>query len=378
MNPNYCHDIHHSLAVEYVNKKISVGSCCQSGTFFSDSENTTINRLWNIDELKKIREDNLNGKLSDIFCNSCTKLESVGNKSRRHASEEFYRGWDSSNKTIRALDIKLGNLCNLKCTICGPDSSSAWIPDAKKLDVNISENYYYNKHYDKNLELFVDDVSILKDLEMIKFWGGEPLIDEKHANILDNLDQLGILKNCRIVYNTNGTHRVSDRVLNLWKKAHLVELYFSIDDIGDRFNYQRYGASWNLVVDNLKWYYESLPSNHLFYLMTTISYLNIWYLPELYEWKKQNFDTNRMSDETRILLQPASGTCSVDTMSDKIKNRLLDKFKLYPDLTDFLKFPKVKIDHVPVKFFNYIDKLDQIRNTNWKNTFNEFATILND
>jgi hypothetical protein len=376
INSNYCYDIHHNLAIDYVNEKLSVGTCCQSGRVIS--EKTSIEGLWNINELKKIRSENIEGKLSHTFCNSCTKLEKTGNISRRYASHEFYQEWNTDKKIIRGLDIKLGNLCNLKCTICGPNSSSAWIPDAKKLGINVSENMYYKKAHNKNLNLTLDNIDVIKNLEMIKFWGGEPLMDEKHADILEQLDQLGILKNCRVVYNTNGTHRVSDRIINLWGKANLVELYFSIDDIEDRFNYERFGADWNGVVDNLKWYYESLPSNHLFYLMTTVSYLNIWYLPELYDWKKQNFDTNCMGDENKILLQPATGICSIDTMSDKLKNKLLNKFKLYPDLINFLQFPKVKNDYLPTKFFDYTKKLDQIRSTNWKNTFHEFETILND
>jgi len=377
MTPNYCHDIHHNLAIDYINKKVSVGACCQSGRVVANIENPTIDQLWNNTELKKIRIDNLNGKLSNTFCELCTKLEAVGNKSRRHASEEFYQGWNSNNKIIRGLDIKLGNLCNLKCTICGPDSSTSWIPDAKKMGMLISKNDYYNKDYNKQLNLSVNDPTIIKNLEMIKFWGGEPLMNETHADILEMLDQLDILKNCRVVYNTNGTHRVSNRVLNLWSKAQLLELYFSIDDIEDRFEYQRFGADWNSVVDNLKWYYESLPSNHLFYLMTTVSYLNLWYLPELYDWKKQHFDTNRMLDETKIILQPATGKCSVDIVSSDLKKQLLDKFNSYPDLVNFLNVCKEESNYTPVAFFEYINRLEQIRKTNWSKTFIDFAKILN-
>jgi organic radical activating enzyme len=374
-NDNYCYDIHHNLAIDYVNGELKVGSCCQSGRIDTGSV-TEINQLWNLEELKKIRSDNLQGKLSTKFCNACTKLESIGNKSRRHASQEFYQDWVGKGKIIRGLDIKLGNLCNLKCTICGPDSSTSWLPDAEALGLRITENMYYDKNYNKNLTLEINNDGVIKNLEMIKFWGGEPMMDDKHVRILKKLDQLDVLKNCRVVYNTNGTHRVSDQVLELWSKAHLVELYFSIDDIEDRFNYQRFGADWNAVVDNLKWYYNSMPSNHLFYLMTTVSYLNIWYLPELFDWKKQNFNTNRMNDEVKILLQPALGNCSINTISTDLKHKLLDKFKLYQDLIEFLKYPQAKDNHVPTIFFDYLAQLEKIRGTDWKTTFNEFAKII--
>ena len=71
ISSNYCYDIHHNLAIDYINEKLSVGTCCQSGRVIS--EETAIDRLWNINELKKIRSENIEGKLSDTFCNSCTK-----------------------------------------------------------------------------------------------------------------------------------------------------------------------------------------------------------------------------------------------------------------------------------------------------------------
>jgi organic radical activating enzyme len=378
MTPNYCYDIHHNLAIDYTNKQVSVGACCQSGRFETNIENPTVDQLWNIAELKKIRIDNLNGKLSNTFCESCTKLEEVGNKSRRHASEEFYQGWNSNNKICRGLDIKLGNLCNLKCTICGPHYSTSWIPDAKKMGMVISKNDYYNKDYNKQLNLSVNDPDIIKNLEMIKFWGGEPLINETHADILEMLDRLNVLKNCRVVYNTNGTYRVSERVLELWKKANLVELYFSIDDVGARFDYQRYGASWSLVEENVQWYKDKLSSNHLFYIMCTVSYLNLLYLDELYAWKKQNFDTNRMGDFVQICLQPAVSRCSVENIPENFKEHLLNKFQDNKELINFLNFCQTGKQHCQLQFVNYVSKLDSIRTTNWKAVFPELFQILND
>jgi hypothetical protein len=375
-NDKYCYDIHHNLAIDYVNGEILIGSCCQSGRILSTE--TKIDQFWNLKELIEIRTSNKQNKLSESFCHACTKLEATGNQSRRNASKEFYDGWDSKNKNIRALDIKLGNLCNLKCTICGPDSSTSWIPDAKKLGLPINNRFSYDKNYNNNLKLQVDNLTILQDLEMVKFWGGEPLLDEKHADILEFLDQQGILKNCRIVYNTNATQRVSDRVLELWSRAHLVELYFSIDDIGKRFEYQRYGANWDQVVANLQWYHQVLPSNHLFYIMTTVSYLNLWYLPELYDWKHQNFNTNRMEDPVNILLQPAHGNCSVEIISTKLQKQLVNRFEKYPDLLEFINFFKTKSNHSPEQFLDYVNKLDQIRKTQWSKTFDEFSMILND
>ena len=362
-----CYDIHHNIAIDYVNGKTSIGPCCQSGRIEVDEG--TIASHWNHPQLQKLRKQDY---LDPGFCNSCITVELAGGKSRRQSQIEFYQGWDS-NKKIRGLDIKLGNLCNLKCVICGPEYSTAWIADAEKLGKNI-ENFIY---YDKKIQFELRDGTALLDLVLVHFWGGEPLIDNKHVKVLEFLDTLDILKNCRITYNTNGTHKVDDHVLSLWAKAKLVEIYFSIDDIGDRFEYQRYPAKWHTVLENLEWYKKQLPSNHLFYINCVISYLNIWYLSELVEWKVNNFDTNNQGDKVQLLFQPAFGPCAINTLTNHLKKQLVEKFARYPELLPYLEIPTTQSEYTPITFKKYIVKLDVIRETSWANIFKEFAEVLN-
>lgn len=372
----HCYDIHHTLAIDYINGQTSIGACCQSGRI--QVQEQSLNRLWNNTELMSIRELNLQNQLSESFCSNCTNFERAGVSSRRIKTAEFYQGWDSKKTGIRSMDVKLGNLCNLKCTICGPESSTAWIPDAVKMGIYVNPYNHYDKNYNKDLQLTLEDPAILDNLEMIKFWGGEPLLNEKHADILEFLDQAGLLKNCRVIYNTNGTHRVSDRVLDIWSRAHLVEIYFSIDDIESRFEYQRFGASWSEVEKNLRWYYDSLPSNHLFYIQCFVSYLNLMYLPELFDWKRSNFDTNRMQDPVNICLGAASGVCSSQRIPKNLRNFLDNKFKNYPELEQFLNFCQFGPPNCQKRFVDYVTRLDTIRQTDWKKTFPELAQLLND
>jgi organic radical activating enzyme/uncharacterized protein YfkK (UPF0435 family) len=374
MNSNHCYDIHHTLAIDYINGKIQVGACCQSGRI--STTDISIEQLWNTQKLIKIRNNNLNNQLPDDFCRACTLVENAGNRSRRIDTQEFYQNWDDSKK-IRSLDIKLGNLCNLKCAICDPGSSTAWIPDAKKMGIPIPDHVFYDKKYSQQFQIDINDVSIIKDLEMIKFWGGEPLINDQHVKILNLLDRCDILKNCRVIYNTNGTHTVSDDVLKIWSRAKLVEIYFSIDDVGERFDYQRYGAKWDQVTENLKWYYNNLPSNHYIYVMTTVSYLNFWYLSDLVEWQKKHFLQTRETDTIKLIFQPAQGPTSCEFVNSDIFNKLKVKFQHYPELEYIINMITPLDNYCPTKFLNYINRLDSIRNTSWKTTFKELSTLLN-
>ena len=93
-------------------------------------------------------------------------------------------GYNSYRKTTLATDEKLDrieavhirstNVCNFKCRICVPETSSAWIAENKK------------HHLFKNKVEVVDDLlddekyaeelfSILKQVKQIWISGGEPL-----------------------------------------------------------------------------------------------------------------------------------------------------------------------------------------------------------
>lgn len=371
----YCYDIHHTLAIDYNSSAMQAGSCCQSGRFQTDSEDTFV--IWNLPELIKIRQDNAAGKnLPENFCNACIKVEQRGGRSRRQDTAAWYRDHPFQESTIRSLDIHLGNLCNLRCNICSPKNSTAWVQDAVKLKIPIHNRF--KKDYNNNLNLKFSDQNILNGLEMVKFWGGEPLLMQGHIKILQQLDDLGLLKNCRILYNTNGTTLVDDDVLDLWSKARLVELYFSIDDIQQRFEHQRYGAHWDQIVNNLFWFRDSLPSNHLFYFQVTASYYNILYLDKLIEWQRAFFPSNRFGDETAICVQPAMGNCNIDRIPEKLYLEIQKNLKSEKCLESIMNYPTVGGKESATRFIRYADQLDSIRHTNWRKVHPELAEILND
>jgi hypothetical protein len=72
----------------------------------------------------------------------------------------------------------------------------------------------------------------------------------------------------------------------------LVEIAFSIDDLGDRFEYQRYGAVWKEVNDNIEKINALRSSNPIkTQICCTINIQNIWNMPEICEWiESKNFN----------------------------------------------------------------------------------------
>jgi hypothetical protein len=216
----------------------------------------------------------------------------------------------------------------------------------------------------------------LKNIKNVHFHGGgEPLMVDNHINLLKRIKEVKGLSDVRVFYNTNGTQIVSDSVLELWKECRLVELYFSIDDVGTRFNYQRTGAEWQEVVTNLKWYTDNMPHNHMFNLNCTWSYLNLFYLDEIYNWHHKNFSTNRYGDPTNLIFQKGVNEYSLDHISQYVYDILVDKFKNYPELLALVNSLEIS-DQPHTKFWSSVTALDRIRNTDFKTIFPAWSTLL--
>jgi hypothetical protein len=166
---------------------------------------------------------------------------------------------------------------------------------------------------------------------------------------------------------------VSERVLELWSKAKLVELYFSLDDVGERSDFQRTGSTWAHLVDNLKWFYENMPHNHLFYVLCSVGALNIYNLPALVDWKRNNFDQTRQGDHIKLLFNIVNGNGAINQVSPEFYKKLQDRFTAYPELQDLLKILTIKDGHVPEQFLDYMQRLDAVRGTSFLETFTEYA-----
>lgn len=304
-----------------------ISSCCVMPTWEVDNID-----FQNDATLQEIRNQ-WNKNTWPAACYACKKFENEGFASRRQAIPAWMSGnnvTDTSVELIR-LDYWCGNMCNLRCAICGPENSIAW---QKELGILKSERTRITNHK-------WDQIDISK-LKWVHFNGGEPLLNKEH---LDLLKAIPVPENVILNYNTNGTVRASVELIALWEKFKLVQLDFSIDDIGERFEYQRYPASWDEVVSNLDWYRDTMPVNIMFDIAATVSILNASNQHNIQAWFSENFSTNRVTDPIRYRTQPAYGVLAVDGNAQNAKN--------------------------------YLDQIDKRRGTSWAEVFPELAPILN-
>ena len=289
--------------------------------------------------MEKLRQKFKNGE-RPLGCESCWQEEDAGKTSKRMNSiykmRNSLKDWTpNSEPSLKFIDFKLGNVCNLKCRICGSWSSSRWAQE----ELDYGENPVARKNlkeggWPKRHPKFFDDIQeCLADAEYFEFTGGEPFMIQDHFKILMYCVEKGYAKNIDIHYNTNGTHLPSREIFDLWRHFKRVEIAFSIDDVGEQFQYQRHPANWKEVNHNLVEFKTYQTHNMEFQICTTISIFNIFSLAKIALWVK-NFDPKFFYVNT--CFDPIY--FNIQTLPKQIKNVVNARYSNLKDFQPTLRF----------------------------------------
>ena len=289
----------------------TVRPCCladneivdQDGNKF-ELKNANFVDIQNSQHMRELRTGFLSGQRPET-CRKCWNEEDAGRISKRmHTLDRLKHSlkddkWSSDAKPLMFLDLKLGNICNLKCRICGSWSSSQFAAEeisfTSREDQKSSHAYQMLRAgaWPKENEHFWQQIdSVLDDIRYIEFTGGEPFMIDQHFDMLQGIVDRGIAGQVEIHYNTNGT-LFPDRGPEIWKHFKTVEIAFSVDDIGPRFEYQRSNASWGTVKENINRFriMRDSMSNLQLQCCTTVNVFNVRYLDEVALWiALQDFD----------------------------------------------------------------------------------------
>ena len=147
----------------------------------------------------------------------------------------------------------------------------------------------------ENSQEFWEDLKgMLKNIKYFEFTGGEPFMIQEHFDLLKYSVEQGYSKEQSIHYNTNGT-QYPEEAEAIWQHFKHVEIAFSIDDVGARFEYQRTNAQWAEVVENINKFKQIRSRNNNITLQSccTINIFNVYYLETVANWiMEQGFDFN--------------------------------------------------------------------------------------
>ena len=111
--------------------------------------------LYNNEKLEKLRLAFLQGEKPDE-CNWCWTEEKLGIRSFRqiYIDRKYDIDFEEVQQTPKILDLKLSNVCNLKCRMCGSRASSSIAKEQNNLQPYYQE--FKILHTDKEKD-FVDN-----------------------------------------------------------------------------------------------------------------------------------------------------------------------------------------------------------------------------
>ena len=280
----------------------TVRPCCLAEEEITDNAGEKFNlataefaTIQNSKYMRDLRQQFVDQK-QPATCRKCFREERSGRTSKRmHTLDRLKhmippQDWTIDAKPLMFLDLKLGNICNLKCRICGSWSSSTFAAEELqwlRWDEDKKNNHHYHMLKQgawprENPKFWSEIAEVSDQIRYIEFTGGEPFMIREHFDMLQRLVDMGIAANIEIHYNTNGTQYPAEAEA-IWSHFRLVEIAVSIDDVGARFEYQRSGAVWTEVQANIELFKslrDRMPNIQLQFCCT-VNVFNVYYLKEL-------------------------------------------------------------------------------------------------
>jgi len=336
-----------------------IAPCC---LWIDQSEDSGKSKAWLADPfnstwMEKIRASMLaNKQLSG--CNECYLREKSGVSSYRNAFNiEFGR---PTLPNLEYLEFNLGNLCNLKCRMCGSWSSSKWAADEIALGLT-------------PCELVRPAVAIISPyvtkLKKIRFIGGEPSLEQ--SAILDILNQIysatGALSHLHVILTTNCMVRFEPELLEMLGQCSRVELQCSVDGHSKINDYQRTGAEWQKILENLI-YYQGLSFVFDTMILTSWSLINAGSAIEFLTFVHDNLP--RFYVWGHLVRDPEY--LDMRNLPNDIKSLLISRLRQWSQFDDlhWIRHNKQVIlsqlilesNEVPNQVLAKLDQLDRLRN----------------
>jgi MoaA/NifB/PqqE/SkfB family radical SAM enzyme len=376
-----------------------VRPCCLAEDEIVDSNNVKFNldtanlkAVQDSQYMHRLRQSFLSGQRPET-CKKCWNEEDAGRTSKRmHTLDRLKHmikdsEWTSHPKPLMFLDLKLGNICNLKCRICGSWSSSTFateeithIPDPAFRKSSYHYQMLRQGAWPRENRTFWDQVDAMLDqIRYIEFTGGEPFMIQEHFDMLQGMVDRGIAHQVEIHYNTNGTH-YPELAEQIWQHFKTVEIAVSIDDLAERFEYQRTNAVWSEVMTNIDRFRELRDRHHNIKLQvcSTVNIFNVWHLESLAEWiDMQAFDFVywNMLHEARYFSIASLPVAAKQRASARLDSATVNDFhrREFDRIRDFM----MAGESMPAEQIRkQLDQLDRRRGQNLRDVIWELADAL--
>lgn len=227
------------------------GLCCRSKPLPYGPEVSPLEHFHS-ETMQRIRKDMLDHNITDEIknlCSKCIQHEERGITSRRQQKLNLpipENGYD-----FYTVEVKFfGNLCNLKCKMCTGMHSSSIAAEEKKLGKRDGPVIYNGFNLTNKDKFYSDMEQILPHTKLIKFTGGEPVMNQGILEFIQWIVNKGYSEHLELKIITNGTKR-NEELLELSKKFKRFYIGISVDGTWDIDEYQRVGTDFCEVVQNI-------------------------------------------------------------------------------------------------------------------------------
>ena len=293
------------------------------------------------------------------------------------------------------LDLRLGNLCNIKCRMCNPWNSSQ-IDKENEILFNEDEEYKEvwldefgypadglnekQKWFEADL-LWNDIIKFIPNLQKVYFTGGEPtLIKNNYRFLQECLDQGR--KDIVPFFNTNCTNQ-NKTFYNIITQFDKVDINASLDGVEKMNDYIRFPAKWKAVSKNFE-SFAAFENVHLgvspcFQIYNIFNIVDIMkYVEKIKEKYNRDIHIDWLPNTHPIILR-------VDILPLEIRLKAYNEIKEYYESLD-----ETKLNHVTVQstkkilsllieekghdmdklrqFVNYTKSLDRFRKQNFQDS----------
>jgi organic radical activating enzyme len=316
-----------------------------------------VKEAWNSKDMRDIRTAMVSGNKVE-GCSTCYLQEESGRVSnRQHSNIEWASriGEDNIYKLIdRAilsngelehniayLDLRLGNLCNLKCRMCNPYNSSQIAKEHVEL---FSSDSAYNRVWSTAFgkfnskimdvqEWFDQDIlwdqviDLIPSLHKVYMTGGEPTLIANNFKFMEScIEQKRT--DITLFFNTNCTN-INKKFLNLISQFKEVRINASLDGTGIVNEYIRAPSNWKMVSDNIE-QLAQMP-NVILGITPTVQVYNIFNLVELLKWSDYLNKKYKTCSFVDFLINVHPYHLSVNILPDDIRLQVAQELIDYRD-----------------------------------------------
>ena len=381
------------------------------------------NALHNTIEKKMRRKEMREGKRPKE-CDYCWRIED----NTQEYSDRVWKSsanWSQVDKELifnsdpmddiypRYVEVSFSNVCNFKCSYCGPAFSSKWTEEIKSKGpyklyqthyngIKESEVSYPNREDNPYIEAFWKWFpQAVKHMYTFRITGGEPLLSKHTFKVIDYL-LANPQPHLHFAINTNAcppgdlweTFVKKIKQLEENKSVKYFSLYSSAESFGEHAEYSRDGMDWELFSKNLRYFLDNTNTSELM-LMSAVNMLGLpsltTYLRFVSKLKKGNVDRIvadfayvrhpefldiKIADKITIdkYLKP-----SIQYMISKKENfseyEYIKLNRIYEDCV--ARFKKdIDVSKERIQFLQFINEYDKRRGKNFTEVFPEYNNFV--